>query len=103
MARLHVAFPVVAAVGLLLAGTAAAFSSDGVGGALRPVVFAHVADTSSRSTCQAGPRHDEKAGTTSLIGTRRKPGVVACEQPPRSEPSAAALEQAGATALAGIG
>jgi hypothetical protein len=103
MPRFRVALLVVAVVGLLVAASAAAFSSDGVVGALRPVVVAHVSSTSSRSTCQAGPGRDQKAGSTSLTGTRRKPGVVACEQPPRSEPSAPALEQAQASALAGIG
>jgi hypothetical protein len=102
MPRFHLALVAAALAGLSAAGSAAAFSSYGVPRTLRPVVVSH-ASTSSRSTCQAGPGHDQRSGSTSLTGTRRKPGVVACEQPPRSLPSAAALEQAGASALAGIG
>jgi hypothetical protein len=96
---------VLTGVALAVASPAAAFSGDGVAGALRaPGLGIHVAaTTSSRSTCQAGSGHDEKAGSSSLIGTKRKPGVVACEQPPRSEVIGSALEQQGASALATVG
>ena len=92
---------VVTGLALAVASPAAAFSGFGVAGALRaPGLAVHVAATSSsRSTCQAGTGHDEKAGSSSLIGTQRKPGVVACEQPPRSEVTGTALEQQGASAL----
>jgi hypothetical protein len=98
---------VVILTGLALgvASPAAAFSGSGVAGALRaPGLAVHVsATTSSRNTCQAGAGHDAKAGSSSLTGTRRKPGVVACEQPPRSEVTGTALEQQGASALATVG
>jgi hypothetical protein len=99
--------PVVVLAGLALAfaSPAGAFSGFGVAGALRaPGLAVHVsATTSSRDTCQVGASHDEKAGSASLTGTKRKPGVVACEQPPRSEVTGTALEQQGASALATVG
>ena len=54
-------------------------------------------------TCQAGKHKGGVTKSTLLIGEKGKPGVVACEQPPRSEFSPDAIAKATAAALAVFG
>ena len=54
-------------------------------------------------TCQAGKHKTAVTNSTLLIGDKGKPGVVACEQPPRSSYSPETIAKATAAALAIFG
>jgi hypothetical protein len=54
-------------------------------------------------TCQAGKHKGGVTNSDIFVGEKGKPGVVACEQPPRSSFSPETIAKATAAALAVIG
>ncbi len=91
---------------LAVASPAAAVSGYGVTGRLHGATLPTLATTRSNAThtCQAGAGRDSKGAPKKTVsGTVKKPAVVACEQPPRSEVLGQGLKQAGAAALATFG
>jgi hypothetical protein len=93
-------------VTLAVASPAAAVTGYGVAGALHAVTSSALTTSKAKAThtCQAGDGRDSKGTPKKTVaGTVKKPAVVACEQPPRSEVLAQGLKQAGAAALATFG
>ncbi len=98
--------PVVTALALVIAAPAGALTSYGVAGRLHAGTLRTVTTSKAeqKHTCQAKSGHQQSTGKTqTLVGTVKKPSVVACEQPPRSEVLTQGLKQAGAAALATLG
>ena len=54
-------------------------------------------------TCQAGKHKTAVTNSNIFVGDKGKPGVVACEQPPRSSYSPETIAKATAAALAVLG
>ena len=99
-------------VALLTATPAAALNGGhGVWDALRASSALHhsrlaAVDESAPKTrtCQAGKHKGGVTKGTLFVGERGKPGVVACEQPPKSDPvTADSIAKATAAALAWLG
>jgi hypothetical protein len=94
------------AFALVVAAPAGALTGYGVAGALHVSTLPTVAPTKpeQKHTCQAKSGSKKSSGSShALVGTVKKPTVVACEQPPRSEVLTQGLKQAGAAALAALG
>jgi hypothetical protein len=96
------------ALALVAAAPAAALTGGGgVSSALRGggivILNSNAASGPKTRTCQAGKHRGAVTNSTLLIGDKGKPGVVACEQPPRSSYSAETIAKATAAALAVIG
>jgi hypothetical protein len=96
----------VTAIALAIAAPAGALTGYGAAGPLRaatpPALTTSKAE--QKHTCQAKSGHQQATGKTqALVGTVKKPAVVACEQPPRSQVITQGLKQAGAAALATFG
>ena len=88
------------------APAAAVTGGFGVSNALRGGYLAFTDNDSSSPktrTCQAGKHRTGVTKSTLLIGDKGKPGVVACEQPPRSNFTPESIAKATAAALAVFG
>jgi hypothetical protein len=89
------------------APAAAVTGGFGVSNALRggylSLATASDAGKPKTRTCQAGKHKTAVTNSTLLIGDKGKPGVVACEQPPRSSYSPETIAKATAAALAILG
>jgi hypothetical protein len=88
------------------APAAAVTGGFGVSNALRGGYLALGTTNSSgvkTRTCQAGKHKTAVTNSTIFVGDKGKPGVVACEQPPRSQYSPETIAKATAAALAVLG
>ena len=97
-----------AAAALAGAAPAGAVTGFGLAGPLfrdGPVLTSKTGSNGERThTCQAGSGKGNSTAKSRLIGDGRKPAVVACEQPPKSELlTSGQLKQAAANAVAAIG
>ena len=98
-----------AALALMAAAPAAAVTGGfGVSAALRGsghlvLTTSKVAPGAQTRTCQAGKHKGGVTNSDIFVADKGKPGVVACEQPPRSEFNPEAIAKATAAALAVIG
>ena len=92
-------------VALAVAAPAGALTGYGVAGQLHGVTLPALTATRAERThtCQAQSGHQATGKKQTLVGTAKKPAVVACEQPPRSTVLTQGLKQAGAAALATLG
>jgi hypothetical protein len=92
-------------VALAVAAPAGALTGYGVAGQLHRVTLPALTATKAERThtCQAQSGHQSPGKKQTLVGTAKKPAVVACEQPPRSTMLTQGLKQAGAAALATLG
>jgi hypothetical protein len=100
---LLLAFTVTA---LAASGPAGAVTGYGVAGALHAVSVPTLTASKGeqKRTCQAAGGHEKTTGhNQSLVGSVKKPSVVACEQPPRSHVVAQGLKQVSAAAVAALG
>lgn len=90
-----------------VAAPAGALTREGITATLVAPKAATIAgktsSTAKTHTCQAGDTKEKAKARTSMVGGAKKPAVVACEQPPRSELLGSGLRQAAATALAALG
>jgi hypothetical protein len=99
----------VALLALVTAAPAAAVTGGyGIGAKLRvtPVALAQgAAPAADKSrSCQAATRRSAPSTRTGVLGNTRRPAVVACEQPPRSNlltPDAVAKATAAALSVLG--
>ncbi len=99
----------VLAFALVWSSSAAAFSGSGVSALLRPAgitmvsVASHTIGSGTKShSCQATD-NKKTAKKSALVGSARHTGVVACEQPPRSEVVIPSLNQAAANSITALG
>ena len=96
------ALPFVALVALVAAGPAAAFTGgEGISDVLRA---GGVSTKQTTRTCQAGRHRGGVTKSTLLLGEKTKPGVEACEEPPKSSvitPDSIAKATAAALAILG--
>ena len=92
-------------VALAVAAPAGALTGYGVAGQLHSATLkALTATRTDRThTCQAQSGHQATGKNQTLVGTAKKPAVVACEQPPRSTVLTQGLKQAATAALATLG
>ena len=92
-------------VALAVAAPAGALTGYGVAGQLHGVTLQALTATKAEGahTCQAQSGHQAAGKKQALVGTAKKPAVVACEQPPRSTVLTQGLKQAAAAALATLG
>jgi hypothetical protein len=103
---MRVAFATVLAALAAAAPAAAVTGGFGVSTALRGGYVSLSTNDSSKPktrTCQAGKHKTAVTNSTIFVGDKGKPGVVACEQPPRSSYSPETIAKATAAALAVIG
>jgi hypothetical protein len=105
MKRSRVLLPALTVLALAAAAPAGALTGYGSATALRLAVTTAAAKTSAeqKRTCQAKSGNQKSATSQTFVGTAKKPSVVACEQPPRSQLVTQGLKQAGAAALAAFG
>ena len=85
---------------------AAVTGGFGVSTALRGGYVSLATNDSSKPktrTCQAGKHKTAVTNSNIFVGDKGKPGVVACEQPPRSSYSPETIAKATAAALAILG
>ena len=96
----------VTAVALAIAAPAGALTGYGAASQLHAATLPALTTSKAeqKHTCQAKSGHQQATGKTqTFVGTTKKPAVVACEQPPRSQVITQGLKQAGAAALATLG
>jgi len=86
---------------LAIAAPAAAIPGGGLAAALRTSVTVASTRTAASHTCQAGRNHEKTKLT--VAGDARKPAVVACEQPPKSDLISPSLKQTAANAVSTLG
>jgi hypothetical protein len=102
---MRVAFATVLAVLATAAPASAITGGTGITDVLRGTHLV-LADSGAKATktrtCQAG-KHRAAGSSNLLIGDKGKPGVVACEQPPRSSYSPETIAKATAAALSILG
>lgn len=111
MVRQHFCLVAVAGLGLALLPAPALAAVGGPTGRLEvKLVLAGVsaagasAKGSKTQTCQAGTRERKTKSRSALIGDTHKAAVVACEQPPKSEPLLpTTLERPVSVALSTVG
>jgi hypothetical protein len=105
MTRWRALLPAVLVCALAAAAPAGALTGYGSSSALRVTVAQATArsGTEQKRTCQAKSGNKKTAKAQTFVGTAKKPSVVACEQPPRSQLVTQGLKQAGAAALATFG
>ena len=97
---------VTAVAALAIAAPAGALTGYGAAGQLHGATLSGLTTSKAeqKHTCQAKSGHQQATGKTqTFVGTKKKPAVVACEQPPRSQVLTQGLKQAGAAALATLG